>query len=58
MQSQFIKDLITLPSFLIQGERWIFELSLPPSLSDLPNLLRTDNQNVIETKTMDSGYTK
>jgi transposase len=35
MQSQFIKDLITLPGFLIQGERkegerWIFELSLPP----------------------------
>ncbi|NNV07900.1 transposase family protein, partial [Geobacillus sp. MMMUD3] len=32
MQSQFIKDLITLPGFLIhgerkEGERWIFELS-------------------------------
>ncbi|KZN97401.1 hypothetical protein AZI98_03865 [Aeribacillus pallidus] len=32
MQSQFIKDLITLPDFLIQGgrkegEHWIFELS-------------------------------
>ncbi|MBB6282002.1 transposase [Geobacillus subterraneus] len=35
MPSQFIKDLITLPGFLIygerkEGERWIFELSLPP----------------------------
>ncbi|PJW13900.1 ISL3 family transposase, partial [Geobacillus sp. Manikaran-105] len=34
MYSQFIKELIDLPDVLIQkvrkeGERWIFELSLP-----------------------------
>lgn len=34
---------------------WTFP---PSSLSDLPDLLRTDNQNIIETKTMDSWLYK
>ncbi len=63
MQSQFIKDLITLPGFLIhgerkEGERWIFELSLPPSsLSDLPTCFGRTTKISSKRKQWIHGYT-
>ena len=62
MQSQFIKDLITLPGFLIhgerkEGERWIFELSLPPHCPICPTCFGRTTKISSKRKQWIHGYT-
>lgn len=61
MQSQFIKDLITLPGFLIhgerkEGERWIFELSLPPHCPICPTCFGRTTKISSKRKQWIHGY--
>ena len=62
MQSQFIKDLITLPGFLIhgerkEGERWIFKLSLPPHCPICPTCFGRTTKISSKRKQWIHGYT-
>lgn len=62
MQSQFIKDLITLPDFLIQGgrkegEHWIFELSPPPHCPIYPTCFGQTTKMSSKRKQWIHGYT-
>ncbi|MED0654444.1 ISL3 family transposase [Anoxybacillus geothermalis] len=61
MYSQFIKELIDLPDVLIQkvrkeGERWIFELSLPEQCPLCPVCLKRTIKMTVKKKQWMHGY--